>query len=219
MSTTLPSPARTAFARRSLGLLAPIGPLAMAGWSLAVPYGVADEPAVWISKAAAATGRLQVAMWMLLVFALTAGAGAIVTGLVARAGSLRVGTAGMVLAFAGFAGLSFSGAGYDAAAIASRQAGLDLAATQKVLDRIDTFQAPAVGAGSLVLLMFAGVLLLGVALWRGGCVPRWAALSILIAPPVILAGGFAAMPVNALGWALLAAGFAAAGFTFARTRP
>jgi hypothetical protein len=106
------------------------------------------------------------------------------TGLVARAGSPRVGTAGLVLTFAGFSGLSFSGAGYDAAAIAARQAGLDLATTQKVLERIDALQAPAIGAGVLVPLMFAGVILLGVALWRGRAVPRWAALATLIAPPV-----------------------------------
>lgn len=203
-------------ARHALALAAPLGPLAMAVWALSVPYHVADAPAQWIPQAAAGLGRLQLSMWMLLLFALTAGAGAIVTGLVARRGSRRLGTAGLVLAYAGFAALSFSGAGYDAAAVATRQAGLDLAASERVLAEMDTFQAPAVGSAVFIPMMFLGVVLLGIALWRGRGVPRWAAATLLASFPLVMAGGFIAMPVNALGWLMLATGFGAAGLAFVR---
>ncbi|MEW2359860.1 hypothetical protein [Spirillospora sp. NPDC029432] len=218
MTTTTVTPAATATApaRRALGLLAPIGPLAMAGWALAVPYHVADEPADWIPAAASSMGRLQLSLWMLLLFALTAGAGAIVTGLVARRGSPRLGTAGLVLTFAGFSALSFGAAGHDAAAVGSRNAGLDTATSERILTEIGTFQAPTVGSGALVPLAFLGVLLLGIALWRGRQVPRWAAAALLASFPLILLGGLAAMPLNALGWLLLAAAFAAAGLAYAR---
>jgi hypothetical protein len=201
--------------RRALAVLAPVGPLAMAGWALAVPYALTEEPAEWIPKVAGNMGRTELSFWLLLVFAVTAGAGAIVTGMVARRGSLRLGTIGMVLAFAGFSALSFSGAGYDGAAAATINAGLDVPTAENVLREIDSYQATAVGGALFIPLMFIGVLLLGIALWRGRTVPRWAAAALLVAFPIILAGGFVAMAVNALGWLLLAIGFAAAGAAYA----
>ncbi|NRQ32781.1 hypothetical protein HII36_13160 [Nonomuraea sp. NN258] len=214
-----PPSAQVTRVHRALALLAPAGPLAMAAWALLVPYAVADAPDVWIPKAAAGVGRLQLAMWMLLVFALTAGVGAIVTGLVARRGSPGLGTAGMALTYVGFAALGFSGAGYDAAAVASRQAGLGQAATERLLAGLDAFQAPALGGAVFVPLMFLGIVLLAVALWRGRQVPRWAAALMPASFPLVMAGGFVAMPVNALGWLLLATGFGAAGAAWVRPRP
>jgi hypothetical protein len=208
--------ARLGFDRRALAVLAPIGPLVMAGWALAVPYSLTDEPADWIPKLAANMGRTELSFWMLLIFAVTAGAGAIVTGLVARRGSLRLGTIGMVLTFAGFSALSFSGAGYDGAAAATVNAGLDVPTAESVLKEIDAYQATAIGGALFIPLMVVGVLLLGIATWRGRTIPRWAAAVLLAAFPVILVGGFAAMAVNALGWLLLAIGFGAAGVAYAR---
>jgi hypothetical protein len=216
MTTTAQAPPAITPARRALALLAPIGPLVMAGWALTVPYHVADDPAQWIPKAAAGVARLQVSMWMLLAFALTAGAGAIVTGLVARRGSPRLGTAGLVLTYVGFSALSFSGTGYDAAAVASTQAGLDVAAAERILAQMHTFQAPSAGGAVFVPMMFLGVILLAVALWRGREVPRWAALTMLVSFPLVMLGGFVAMPLNSLGWLMLAVGFGAAGIAHLR---
>ncbi|GAA2875878.1 hypothetical protein [Nonomuraea rubra] len=216
MSTIAQASPTVTPARRALALLAPIGPLVMAGWALTVPYQVADGPAQWIPKAAAGVARLQVSMWMLLAFALTAGVGAIVTGLVARRASPRLGTAGLVLTYVGFSALSFSGAGYDAAAVASVRAGLDVAATERILAQMHTFQAPSAGGAVFTPMMFLGVILLAVALWRGREVPRWAVLSLPASFLLVMFGGFIAMPVNALGWLMLAVGFCAAGLAHLR---
>jgi hypothetical protein len=201
---------------RYLGFLAPIGPLAMACWAFALPYQLGDEPAVWIPKATSATGRLQVAMAALLLFSLTGLIGAIVTGLMARAASRRIGTTGLVLTFLGFSAVTFSGTGYDAAAVASYRTGRDIAGTERVLGEIDGFVAPALAGALFVPLMAIGVILMGIAFWRGRTIPRWAAGAMLAAFPVILLGGFASTLVNGVGWLLLAVGFAAAGTSFAR---
>jgi hypothetical protein len=202
--------------RRLLGLLAPVGPVAMAIWALAVPYHVQDEAASWIPAVVQQNGRTQLSMWGLFVFALTAGAGAIITGLVAQRGSRRLATIGMVLTFGGFSALSFNGAAYDGAAAASYKVGNDVATTERVLAELDKFQAPSIGAALFIPLMFIGVLLLGLALWRGRTVPRWAAGALLLAFPAVVAGGFVSMTLNAVGWVLMAIGFGVAGRVFSR---
>lgn len=202
---------------RVLGAAAPLGPLAMAGWALALPYALSDEPAAWIPKLAQDMARTQIAFWMLLVFALTAQVGAVVTGLVARRGSRRIGTVGLVLTWLGFAATSAGSFGYDTAAVAAYNTGSDVPTVEKILAELDTLQAPTIGAGAFIPLMAIGAILLGIALWRGRTVPRWAAAAVIAAFPLILAGGFATMYLNALGWLLLAAGFAASGRAFATT--
>lgn len=204
-------------ARRLLGLAAPLGPIGMAVWALAVPYHVMEEPAEWIPAVAAEMGRTQLSMWGLFVFALAAAAGAIVTGQVARAGSYRLGTVGMAFAFVGFSALNFNSAGYDAMGAASANAGLDVPTVERILAEADKFQAPMIGGSIFIPLMFVGVLLLGLALWRGRTVPRWAAAVLIAAFPVVLVGGFLSMAVNALGWVLMAIGFGAAGAAYARS--
>jgi hypothetical protein len=217
MTTMTTTPPRVTTTTRWLGYLAPIGPLAMAGWALALPYHVGDPTDVWIPALAANVARAQLSMWMLLLFALTAGVGAIVTGLVARRGSPRLGTVGMALAFVGFSSLSFSGAGYDGAAFAGMRSGLDLVATERLMSEVDKIQAPMIGSMVFMPLMAFGVVLLGIALWRGRTVPRWAAGALVAAFPVVFAGGVVAMPVNAAGWVLMALGFGAAGVAYARS--
>jgi hypothetical protein len=63
-------------------------------------------------------------------------------------------------------------------------------------------------------IMAAGVIILGVALWRGRAVPRWAAIVLVAAFPVIFVGGLVSMMINAAGWLLLAVGFAVVGRAF-----
>lgn len=201
---------------RILGYLAPIGPLAMAGWAFALPHQISDASQVWIPKAAAGSDRLQISFIMLLVFAVSALVGAIVTGIEARRASYKIGTAGLVFTFLGFTAVSFSGAGYDAAAVASYRTVNDVAQVEKILAELDSFVAPMLAGAVFVPLMALGVILMGIALWRGRTVPRWAAAAMIVAFPVILAGGAVSTIVNGFGWLLLAIGFWAAGATYAR---
>jgi hypothetical protein len=214
MTALSTAPAGTTTGRRLLGRLAPVGPIAMAGWALAVPYHVGEPTGVWIPAVAANMGRVQLSMWMMLIFALTAGAGAIVTGLVARRGSPRLGTVGLVLTFAGFSAMGFSGTGYDGTAAAGMGSGLDLGATERLIVEVDKLQAPTIGSAVFMPIMAAGVIILGVALWRGRAVPRWAAIVLVAAFPVIFVGGLVSMMINAAGWLLLAVGFAVVGRAF-----
>ncbi|WTW98415.1 hypothetical protein OG216_36025 [Streptomycetaceae bacterium NBC_01309] len=140
MTTT--TPAATAAPARMIAWIAPIGPLAMAGWAFTIPNQTSDEPRVWIPESAAATGRLQLAMVLLLLSALTATAGTLVTGLMARRASRRLGTTGLVLTSLGFTTVAFGGAGYDATAVATYKTVNDTAVTERTLDEYESFIAP-----------------------------------------------------------------------------
>lgn len=201
--------------RRLVAWVAPVGPLAMAGWSLSIPYDLTDAPAAYIPKLAN-DARVELAFWMMLAFVLTIGVGVIVTGLVARRGSPRLGTVGLVLAYLGFSAMGFGGIAYDGIAAASVRAGLDVGTIEDILHQADTFTAPMVGGMIFIPMSFIGTLLLGIALWRGRAVPRWAAALLIVAFPVILAGGAFLMTANALGFVMVAAAFAVAGREFAR---
>lgn len=201
-----------------LGAIAAVGPLAMAVTTLAVPYSYSDSPAEWISKLAEAGAQTEIAFWGLLVWAFTAPVGAIVVGMVARRHRRRAGTAGMVLAFLGFSALGAGGYGYDGIALAATRAGLDTDAVVRLMAEVDRLQAPEIGAAVFIPLMGLGVILLGVALWGSPDVPRWVPPALVAAMPIVLVGGFAAMLVNAAGFAVLGAAFAAVGVAFARGR-
>lgn len=187
----------------------------MAGWSLSIPYDLTDAPAAYIPKLAN-DARVELAFWMMLAFVLTIGVGVIVTGLVARRGSPRLGTVGLVLAYLGFSAMGFGGIAYDGIAAASVRAGLDVGTIEDILQQADTFTAPMVGGMIFIPMSFIGTLLLGIALWRGHTAPRWAAALLIVAFPVILAGGAFLMTANALGFVMVAAAFAVAGREFAR---
>ncbi|MEV0587203.1 hypothetical protein [Nonomuraea sp. NPDC050310] len=205
MTTT---PAAVAAPPRLTALLPPLGPLAMAGWAFAVPYQLSAPAPVWIPQAAAGTGRLQVAFVMLLLFAVVAVPGAIVLGLRARRASRRTGTAGLVLTVLGFGAAAFSGAGYDATAVAAhRVLGGQVPQVERLLGELDGFAAPLLAGALFVPCMAAGAILMGIAFWRGGGTPRWAAIAMVAAFPVILAGGAVSTLANGCGWLLLATAF------------
>lgn len=201
---------------RLMAWVAPVGPLAMAGWSLSIPYALSDSPEEFVPKMADEL-RVQLSFVMMLFFVLTIGVGVIVTGLVARRGVPRLGITGMCLAWLGFAAMGFGGIGYDAIAAASLRAGVDTPGTVSILEEADRFIAPTIGGMVFIPMSFLGSILLGVALWRGRTVPRWAAVVLVAAFPVILAGGALLQAVNAIGFLMIAVAFLAAGREYART--
>lgn len=200
---------------RLMAWVAPLGPLAMAGWSLSIPYDLADDKPTFISSLED-DARVELSFWMMLLFVLTIGVGVIVTGLVARRGSPRLGVVGMVLAYLGFSAMGFGGIAYDAIAASALRAGLDVDTVEGILEQADTFTAPMIGGMIFIPLSFIGTLLLGIALWRGHSVPRWAAGLLVAAFPVILAGGAFLMAANAAGFVIIATAFAVAGREFRR---
>lgn len=103
--------------------------------------------------------------------------GIIAVGVMARHGAPRLGTAGLVLAFAGFMSLFWSTvAGSDNVALAAARIGVSPALTGRLLDSMGA--VPAIGRGSWLFVAghILGLVLIGTALWRGHVLPSWAAL-------------------------------------------
>ena len=92
------------------------------------------------------------------------------------------------------------------------------ASTGRLLDSIGAIPAMGLAENLFVAGHILGLVLLGVALWRGRAIPAWAAL--LIAASQVLHFVFAVIvPVHALdglAWGLTAVGFAVAALTLAR---
>jgi hypothetical protein len=213
------SPNRPGFDRRALAILMPIGPLAIAIVRAILPYNTTDSNATVAAKVAEHQGVEGVVIWLTFVALLTLVPGVIALGMLARWGAPRLGTAGLVLACAGFMSLFWSTvAGSDNVALGAARIGMSPVLTGKLLDSIGAI--PAIGLASTLFVLghIVGLALLGVALWRGRVLPAWAALMIAVSQPLHLV--FAVViPVHALdglAWGLTAIGFAAAAVVLVR---
>lgn len=212
----------SAIDRRALAVLMPIGPLAIAIVRGILPYYTADSNTVMAAKVAAHQGTEAAVIWLTFVAMLTLVPGVIALGLLARRGSRRLGTAGLVLAVAGFLSLFWSTvAGADNVALAAARIGMRPGATGALLTSIGNVTPIGLASNLFVLGHIVGLVLIGVALWRGRVVPGWAALVLAISQVLHLV--FAVIiPNHALdgcAWGLTAVGFAVAAVVVARERP
>ena len=158
-------------------------------------------------------------MWLTFIAMLTLIPGVIAVGLMARRGAPRLGTVGLVLTFAAFMSLFWSTvAGSDNVALAAARIGVSPVLTGRLLDSMGAVPAIGLGSDLFVIGHILGLVLIGIALWRGRVLPSWAAL--LIAASQILHFIFAVIvPVHALdgmAWGLTAVGFAVAALTLVR---
>jgi len=63
-----------------------------------------------------------------------------------------------------------------------------------------------------------GTIILGLALWRSGAVPSWAAILLAVSQPIHLASVMLGnRPLDLVGWGGTAVGFAAAGWALLQT--
>lgn len=87
---------------------------------------------------------------------------------------------------------------------------------------ITAYNDSAVVAVATVVFLFGhvvGLLLLGIALWRAGSVPRWAAVCLAASPFLEVGGAVANVrPVGAMSYLLLMAAFGACAAAIARPR-
>jgi hypothetical protein len=150
--------------------------------TLIEPSGGNDKTAVMLAKVAAHQGaqRVLIVLDLLGVFALPA---VLALWRLARPRAWRLALAGGTLAFAGWlaALLLFCGldlVDYHAARLPDRAAGIALAHAVE--------NDPAAGVLLAVFLLgtAAGMLILGIALWRSRAVPRWAAALVSLGPIV-----------------------------------
>ncbi len=210
---------RAGFDRRALAIIMPIGPLAIAIVRGILPYNTDDSNTTMAAKVIAHQGAETVVEWMTFLALLTLIPGVIALGMLARRHSPRLGTAGLVLAFAAFMSLFWStAAGADNVALGAARIGMSPAVTGRLLDSMGAIPVIGLASNLFVLGHIIGLILLGIALWRGRVVPAWAAWMIAISQ--ILHFIFAVIvPVHALdglAWGLTALGFAAAALVLVR---
>ncbi len=205
--------------RRALAILMPIGPLAIAIVRGILPYYTADSNTVMAAKVAAHQGAETAVIWLTFVAMLTLVPGVIAVGMLARRHAPRLGTTGLVLATAGFLCLFWSTvAGADNVALAAAHLGTRPTATGALITSMGNIVPIGLASDIFVAGHVLGLILLGIALWRGRVVPAWAGL--LLAASQILHVVFAIIvPVHALdglAWGLTTVGFAAAAVAFTR---
>jgi hypothetical protein len=227
-ATTAPQAARaasrprTGLDRQALAILMPIGPLAIAVLRGILPYTTTDSNAAMAAKVAAHQGAETIVIWLTFVALLTLIPGVITLGLLARRHAPRLGTIGLVLAYAAFACLFWSSvAGSDSIALGAARAGIPPGVASALITSVANIPPVGLGTGIFVLGHILSLVLLAVALWRGRVVPAWAAL--LLGGSQVLHFVFAVIvPVHALdgcAWGLTAVAFAAAAVALTRGSP
>jgi hypothetical protein len=203
---------RPGLARVALAILMPVGPLAIAIVRAVLPYYTTDSNTAIAAKVAAHQGSETLAIWLTFVAVLTLIPGVIALGLLARRHAPRLGTAGLVLAYAAFACLLWSVATSDNAALGAARIGMHPATTGALLTSIANIRPVGLATGVFVLGHILSLVLLGVALWRGHAIPAWAA--VMLACSQLLHLVFAVFAPNHVldgcSWGLTAVAFAAA---------
>ncbi|MFY9932893.1 MAG: hypothetical protein WAK82_33310 [Streptosporangiaceae bacterium] len=210
---------RTGLDRWALAAIMPIGPLAIAIVRGILPYKTTDSNTALAAQVASHQGTESVVVWLTFIAMLTLIPGVITVGLMARRGARRLGTAGLVLAFAAFMSLFWSDvAGSDNVALAAARIGISPVLTGRLLDSLGAIPAIGLASDLFVVGHILGLVLIGIALWRGRVLPTWAAAAIAVSQ--VLHFIFAVIvPVHALdglAWGLTAVGFAVAAMTFVR---
>ena len=153
----------------------PIGPLAIAIVRGILPYYTTDSNTVMAAKVAAHQGAETAVIWLTFVAMLTLVPGVIALGMLARRHAPRLGTTGLVLACAGFLSLFWSTvAGSDNVALAAAHLGMRPTATGALVTSMGNIVPIGLASNIFVLGHVLGLVLLGIALWRGRVVPAWA---------------------------------------------
>jgi hypothetical protein len=210
---------RAGFDRWALAAIMPIGPLAIAIVRGILPYKTTDSNTTLAAQVASHQGTESLVVWLTFIATLTLLPGVITVGLMARRGARRLGTAGLVLAFAAFMSLFWSTvAGSDNVALAAARIGISPALTGRLLDSMGAVPAIGLGSDLFVAGHILGLILIGIALWRGHVLPSWAALAIALSQVLhfIFAVVVPVQALDGLAWGLTTVGFAVAALTFAR---
>lgn len=205
----------------ALAVIAPIGPVAIAGIRAVLPYETTDDNAGIATGIGADLAAGSTVLWLGLLAGLTLLVGVFVVSAVAVRAAPVLGAVGGLLAFAGYSSLFIAILPADAAALAATRSGLDTATTARILDEMAAHPTAIIAVALFVLGHIVGTMLLGIALWKGRMVPVWAALALIVSQPLhlVFAVGLPNGLLDAAAWTLTAVGFAAAGVAFVRRMP
>ncbi|NUT36663.1 MAG: hypothetical protein HOV79_26715 [Hamadaea sp.] len=221
MTTTL-APPHTAqrrdtrtFRRVAAAVLLPFGPLCVAILRGILPYYTDDTSQEMLDHTAADLGRMDAVVWLGLLAALTLVPSALAAARLAQRRAPLLSLIGVTLLVAGYLALPLVANDIllRAAADLDRPVGVQL------LDSTNAYGAVAVAGLLFVAGHILGLILLGVALWRAGAIPAWAAIALIVSQP--LHAVFAVVVPNhaldAAAWGLTALGLLVAAIRVLRT--
>jgi hypothetical protein len=196
-------------------VVAPLPALALAAAALVTPYPVETDAAAALAGAAADQGAMRIVVWLGLLAAMTLVPATIAVAWVCRRRAPKLTAVGAFLSLAAFGATAALPNG-DLTALATAQNDLDRTVVVALDEAV--WGQPTVVTALLIFLpgMVIGGILLGVALWRSGVVPRWMALALIVSAPLHLAPGFGNNALAALGWALTAVGYTGASMALLR---
>ncbi len=197
-------------------VILPLGPLAVAVIRAVLPYYTATTNASTVDDVVANPGRQSLVVWAGFIAALTLLPGVLAVGRLTRRRSPTATFVGVVLAGIGYLALPIMLAA-DILLWTGANASLDRGSLVRLFDSMH----PTVGLslGLFVLCHVTGTVALGVAMWRSGAVPRWAAIATGVSQPLhFVALVFLTNSALDTGaWLLNAVGFLAASVAILRT--
>ena len=198
------------FDRWVIAILMPIGPLAIAVLRGLLPYFTTDSNTTAAAKIADHQGVEMITIWLTFIALFTLIPGVIALGLFARRQSRKLGSIGLVIAFAAFMCLFWSTvSSSDDVALGAARLGMSPATAGALNDSIGKILPIAIGENIFVLGHILGLLLLAVALWRGRAVATW--IAVMLGGSQLMHFVFAVIVPNhaldAVAWGLTAAAF------------
>ena len=202
-------------ARWLAALLIPIGPAAVAVLRYVLPYATVDDPAAMARNVIADPGAQSLVLWLGFVAVLTLVPGVLWVGRLTRHRAPLLTAAALLLLVPGYVALAVL-LSADVLLWTGAAAGAEPALLARMAET--GHPTAAIAAGVFVLGHVLGTVLLGVAMWRSGRVPRWAAIATTLSQPLhfVAAVILVSPSLDLAAWGLNAAGFAAASLAILR---
>lgn len=194
--------------RTLAALVLPIGPASVAVLRYVLPYDATDSGTEIVRDIAAQQDRANVIVWLGLVAVLTLVPAVMWVGRVTVRTAPKLTAAALVLLVPAYLSLAFLVCS-DAIALYGVKHGI---ATDTVADMYSGVHPVVLVGGFLFVLGHVfGTILLGIAMLRGGAIPKWGGIATLLSQPIhfvaaIIVGNHA---LDLVGWGLNAIGFAA----------
>jgi hypothetical protein len=197
-------------------LLLPVGPTAVAVLRFVMPYNTVDDSDTIAGKVIAHPDAQSLVIWLGLVATLTLVPAVLWIAGLTRPHAPRLTVAAVLLLVPAYLVLAWISAS-DLLLWAGSRNGLDATALAALYGRTH----PAATTADVIFVVghVVGTVLLGLAMWHSGTVPRWAAVVTIIAQPLhfVAAVIVASHPLDLAAWGINAIGFAAAGLAIARS--
>jgi hypothetical protein len=195
----------------------PVGPAAVAVLRYVLPYSTTDDDRAIVRAVSAHQGTESAVVWLGFLAVLTLVPAVMWAGRLTRPAAPRLTAVAMLLLIPAYTCMGLLVCS-DAAVLFAVRRHLDPATAGGAYAGLH----PAIVAAGVVFVLghVVGTVLLGIAFWRTGAVPRWAALATSAAQPLhfLAAVVLANHTLDLVGWGLNALGFAAASLAILRLR-